>query len=375
MRRLSPYLLMLALAGLLLAACDLRREEEAGSEGPPEEESVGERGFIVFTRADPESADPYPYQHQELWRAKLDGGQQERIQLPEGCLGVGWLEVSPNGEKLVFGCDERGSGLRILDLASSVVQPIEAAKHGGAHWSPDSDRLAYGTKGEFHVYDVESGRDDVISTLQAEEVGGWTPDGRVLLNLIHGPRPAEECPPGEFRQGCTSLALVDPGSRETVTIEDVVGSDIRSQDGTKLLASVFVTKISEDPAHQVYDNLELIDMVTGERRRIAFESGESFGAAWLPDGNSFLVAVMSAGRCSIWQVQIPNLDDRRQITDGCGVVDLSNDGSHYYAVQHREVAQPLGPPKSNLWRVDVGTGSETLLLDDVGQVEVWEPPE
>jgi len=378
MRRLSLSLLTLVLAGVLLAACDPRSEEEAVDDGPnepPGQESSDAGGFIVFTRPDRESADADPYPHQKLWRARLDGSEQQPLELPADCRGIGLMELSPDGEKLVFGCDERGSGLYILELASSAVQPIEGARYAAGRWSPDGERVAYGAKGDFHVYDVSSRRDEVISTLQAEEVDGWTPDGRVILNLIHGPRPPEECPPGEFRQGCTSVALVDPDSRETVMINDVISHLIWSSDGTKVVAWVWTTEVSEDPAKQVYDTLELIDVATGERQRIAFESGEPFGVAWMPDGSSFLAAVMAAGQCSIWQVQISNLDDRRHVANGCGLAYLSGDGRHYYAVQHRAEGQPVGPPRSHVWRVDVGTGTETLLLEDIGMVEVWEPPE
>jgi hypothetical protein len=169
-------------------------------------------------------------------------------------------------------------------------------------------------------------------------------------------------------------ALVDPATRETTFIADIASHLVWSSDGSKVLAMVDVTEASEDPARQVYDDLELVDMISGERQRIAIGTGGSFGVAWMPGDESVLIGVTSFGECSVWEVQVSNPEERRRVADVCGVAHLSHDGGSYYAVKHDTSRLADGPPRSNLLRVDVATGESTVLIEDVAMAQVWEAP-
>ena len=104
--------------------------------------------------------------------------------------GDGWMALSPDGGKLVFGAatSDGKNQLWLRSLDSGHAQPIAGTDNGNTpFWSPDSKSIGFFNGSSLERVDAAGGP---VQTL-ARAPGGyasasWAPDGTILFNPING---------------------------------------------------------------------------------------------------------------------------------------------------------------------------------------------
>lgn len=123
-----------------------------------------------------------------IWLKDLrDPTAWPRALLPDAPYGERSPSFSPDGSQIAF---SRGGDIWVVDVtggeARRVIEDELAGGNGGAVWSPDGTRIAFGTEKsgftQIGVVDVETGEVTPI-TLSPQEHGSvsWSPDGRELV--------------------------------------------------------------------------------------------------------------------------------------------------------------------------------------------------
>jgi hypothetical protein len=377
MRRLSLWLSMLALAGLLLGACDLRREEEAGEDGfddHSQQGSLERTAFIVYTYLVYDEGLGYEIEH--LRRADIDGKSQTDIPLPDECPNPGDIRLNPNGSVLALTCNTEGSPLALLDLDSLEFTFIAPSAWGAGYWSLDGELLAYIERrtepdpNRLHVVRADGSDNQDYGGLPGWPAG-WTPDNRIILGDV-----LEPCDGGE--QPCVAHAeVLSPDTGERTQIQNVTELKRWSPDGKLGLGQLHSPTGTGRPFV-----VQVVDAETDDRQLVEFGNTHVFPVGWMADGGAFIVNTIEAtgpwtqDNCSAWLISAADAADRRLIAgDVCGEVHLSRDQRRLFFIAPRGPHVELTTLNRELWMLDIPSGTRTLLIAPVRQYHVWEPPQ
>ena len=99
---------------------------------------------------------------------------------------------SPDGTKIVFVSDERGSpGLYILPATGGTPEKLntESSYTTEPDWSPDGKKIAYSITsggGQIGVYDMEAKKARIVSRGSGLESPSWTKNSRHLVCSQNG---------------------------------------------------------------------------------------------------------------------------------------------------------------------------------------------
>ena len=263
-------------------------------------------------------------------------------------VSAGEPQLSPDGNTIVYSRAQAErdrpkpvSHLWLIDRDGGNPRPLTTAgtRNGVARWSPDGGWLAYvsDADGDNGLYVVPmTGGTPLLISKHRPTVGeiAWSPDGKHIAYVAaYDPdnpdedKPADDAPPpvrvvrridykqenrgflNDVRQQVW-VVEVATGERRRLTGELLDhGVPVWSPDGTHL-----AVKIST--RNGMTSQLALIDVASGESSRVGFSGGQVSTWAWSPDGHQIL---FSGDPDSTWQTDWFLLDvDRdevRRLTD------------------------------------------------------------
>ncbi len=93
------------------------------------------------------------------------------------------LEISPDGEQIVYVAAERGPPLLwVYSLESEDRRPLAGTEHAvGPFWSPDSRSIGFFADGLVKTIDLGSGAINVLASFTTGTGGTWNADGVILF--------------------------------------------------------------------------------------------------------------------------------------------------------------------------------------------------
>jgi hypothetical protein len=332
---------------------------------------------VVFTRETYSEAKGRSIAH--LWRAAIDGSGQTEIDLPEGCDEIHTFDLSPSGNHIAFMCpnaDSMAASLYVFSTTDQTSVPLSnSVAFGTPHWSPDGGRLAYGSVGDLiHFVDADGSDKQDWAETPGGGLTGWTPDGRIIFDGAFGP-----CEPEGPAFCHPQSIIVDLVTGEPTYLPYVISLGEWSPDGRYVLAWVD-PRSPERPATypSPYAATEMIDITTGDRRRLSIGDSNVSPSLWLRDGQSFLVSIHKPAEvytpidCSVWRVPVSDFNARTEVMRGdCGPSYFSRNGREIYSVRVPQLGIP--DQRADLYRIDSNSGKATLLIEEVANVAFYEP--
>jgi hypothetical protein len=203
---------------------------------------------------------------------------------------------------------------------------------------------------------------------------GWTPDHSLIFGNV-----LDDCTdPG---LGCDSRGeLFDPTTGGRKKIRNVMELGPWSPDATQVLGQLQMNVPDRPPDTGWPFVVQVIDWRTDDRQLVTFGSSHVFPVGWMADGKSFIVSVseatapFTAAKCSAWRISSFNVSDRSLIAeDTCAPVRLSADGTRLWYGRYPDPTEEIPGLDSELWVLDMSTGSKRLLISGAHQYFVWEP--
>lgn len=243
------------------------------------------------------------------WQAyvvPLSGGVPAQLTFGSG--GVGLVEISPDGERLLVGADNHGDErvqLAVMPLNGGPMVPLThdlGAMHPSAAWSPDGRRIAYAGNErdprhlDLHVVGADGAEPRRVLEVEGiHQVDGWSPDGRSLLVSRRE----------SFAQG------------DVFTVDTVTGA---ARHLTPHVGSALFQRPRPSPdGRSVYLLSDLdadflciwrVDLATGKLERVLDAGWDVDDLATSPDGRWLAYAVNVDGWSQLWLLDLESRQTR-----------------------------------------------------------------
>jgi Tol biopolymer transport system component len=224
-------------------------------------------------------------------------------------------EWSPDGQRIAFGSRRGGDNLDVWVMnadGSGLVQLTDnPARDESPSWSPDGTKIAFLSErdGEGDVYVMNADGTGVTRVTNAPGYDSdidWSPDGSYIAYQT------------QTEIGVVGLSIIHPDGSGFVNLvnEVVVGGVSWSPDGAKIAFSS-----SPDGDYEIYT----VSMDGTERVQVTINDGvEDSGPAWSPDGTK-IAFYSGAGGPSIMNA------------DGTGATRIPNTGLTDYSVSWQAI--------------------------------------
>jgi len=242
-----------------------------------------------------------------------------------------FLNWHANSREVLYTTSDREPGLWIVDIHSGRHRRISELEPDGAAISPDGTKIifshwrGFGTPGEMWVVNADGTEPQLLFTSGGAMFGlAWSPDGTKVVYV-----------------GCESKGK-QRGTWAGVCVMDANGQNRRELGSNFNVGYGFLPVWSPDSrtiafvARELPEekpdpnnppdwdewafrgaNIHLVDVNTGEERRLLLDSVEgNIDPAWSPDGSMIAFASTRSGTAEIWVVN----------ADGTGLRQLTNDG-------------------------------------------------
>ena len=124
--------------------------------------------------------------HGDLWMMSSGGGEATR--LTDGAEADDWPRISPDGRRLLFFSDAKGTNdVYVLDLQTKESRMIAASGKDDAFpsWSPDGRKVVFtsdrGGNKDIYVLDLDTGAEKQLTKdTEADDDAVFSPDGRFI---------------------------------------------------------------------------------------------------------------------------------------------------------------------------------------------------
>ncbi|HEY4356585.1 MAG TPA: hypothetical protein VGN16_12610 [Acidobacteriaceae bacterium] len=237
--------------------------------------------------------------------------------------------ISPDGSQIAYVWDKGKGEYRIYlkAVASGPARRLTSAEATELDpaWSPDGKRIAFlrvadsGT--DVVVRDIAEGTERTIGAI-ATQIGDWTGDPGPLIGNLGPAWTADQQDvivsdgfPHTSSTGLVRIRVADGARQQLTTVQGSAHDFLPriSPDGNML---AFTRAIS----HGISD-IYLLDMKTGQSRRLTNEARSVNGIAWSKEGNRLIFSSNREGPFQLWTMGVADGAIRKLNTDSTTAID------------------------------------------------------
>jgi Tol biopolymer transport system component/DNA-binding winged helix-turn-helix (wHTH) protein len=271
---------------------------------------------------------------------------------------VAAVSISPDGRYLVYALREPGGmGLwtREVGTRSDIqILPPQPGYFQGITFSPDGRYLYFARRqAEGHSPSDSEWMSDPIANLYSMPVLGGTP--RIVLK--DADTPANFSPDGkqfmfvrkDLQRNVAEVrvANVDGSGERLVTAIEHAGSVEQSGGSWSPDGSMLAVSMTSSGTMHGAEELDIISVADGSRRRLYASSSLVGRPVWLPGGHEIAVVLLRGGLRQIWAVSYPGGQPRRitnDLEDYEEYIDLTADGKTVAAISSNATGNIYGLP-------------------------------
>jgi len=229
----------------------------------------------------------------EIYAVYVDGGSE--LNITQSATNEFEPIVSPDRKWIAFlsrsGSKENVTNVTLEVIGRNGVSRQRITDVPGAHsshrWSPDSRRIAYALNSQgnksVHVGNIEGAKPILLTALEAQEVGGWSPSGKEVVFAV---KDSEE-------QGIWSRN--PDGVNEFQLSTDVDSSPRWSPDGDRI---AFISL--RDGNHEIY----VMNWDGSGATRLTNNETKDHTISWSPDSKSLVFVSEQDGNPEIYTVEV-----------------------------------------------------------------------
>ena len=250
-----------------------------------------EAALLVFTSERDGNRDIY----------SIDLGNLEETNLTSSSRPESLARLSPGSSQIAFMSERNGlTVIETLKLSGDSVDRVRISEGDGSQsghrWSPDGSRIAYigEEEGRRTVFakSLPDGRPTRLTYIEVDELGPWSPDGEVLLFVVHS---------GETR-GIYSRNP-DGVNEVRLTVErDTL--PVWSPDSKRI---AFISMRNDGP--EIY----VMNADGSDQRALTNNDFTESDIAWSPDGRRIAYVSDADGNAEIYTIK-PDGSDRMRLT-------------------------------------------------------------
>jgi Tol biopolymer transport system component len=297
----------------------------------------------------------------DIFLVRLAGGEPKRLTFDnEGTFGLDW---TPDGAYIVFSSDRLGGRARLWKVRASGGQPEPLSVGLGAATSPAPSRV--GRRLAYTQWEINSNiwRYEVPRT-----TGPSTPPTKLIASTGGNTAP-QFSPDGKrvafesTRSGSREIWVCDSDGSNPRRLTFFGGPEARrprwSPDGREIAF--------EARGGGRHCAIYVVSVEGGQPRRLITDAPDESAASWSKDGKWIYFSSVREGANEVWKVP-PQGGHAVQVTKKSGGEAFeSPDGKTLYYISDFDVR--------GLWKVPVGGGEETLVLEKrgLGFLEYWSP--
>ena len=291
----------------------------------------------------------------DIYLLPLAGGDATRLTYENTSIrGLGWTS---DGKEIVFASRRGGSTYNLWEISTAGGQPERLTTAERDVYSPtisrQANRLAYTqslTDGNIWRIALHNsrGHDDsplkLISSTQEESGPQYSPDGK---RIVFASR----------RSGSFEIFVCDSDGANPRQLTNIggplTGTPRWSPDGREIAFDSWIEGNAD---------IYVISADGGKPRRLTYDADEDITPSWSRDSRWVYFGCTRSGSMQIWKVPAQG-GTAIQVTKQGGFEGFeSTDGKYFYYAKGR--AMP------GIWRVPVGGGEESLVLD-YHQAGMW----